>query len=53
MRLESLHPEVSVQEVIERTGFELTIPEHVSVTDPPGESELAPLRSLDPDRRLL
>ncbi|MFQ5827977.1 MAG: CoA-transferase subunit beta [Candidatus Methylomirabilia bacterium] len=53
MRLESLHPGVPVQQVVERTGFELAIPEHVSVTEPPSESELEPLRGLDPDRRLL
>lgn len=53
MRLESLHPGISVQEVIENTGFQLMIPDELSVTDPPGESELELLRSLDPDRKFL
>jgi len=53
MRLEMLHPGVSVQDVIENTGFELLIPERVGTTEPPSESELALLRSLDPDRRFL
>ena len=53
MRLESLHPGVSVEEVNEKTGFELLIPDDVPVTDPPREEELSVLRSLDPDRRFL
>ena len=53
MCLESLHPGVSVQEVIESTGFELMIPSEVPVNDSPEESELELLRSLDPDKKFL
>lgn len=53
MRLEALHPSVSVQDVRENTGFELMIPDRVTTTEPPNEEELALLRSLDPDRRFL
>lgn len=51
MRLEALHPEVSVEEVKERTGFELIISENLPYTDPPTEEELRILRELDPDQR--
>jgi glutaconate CoA-transferase subunit B len=53
MRLDALHPGVRVQDVIDNTGFELVIPDHVPVTEPPTEEELRLLRSLDPDRRFL
>jgi len=53
VRLESLNPGVSVQEVAENTGFDLLIPERIPVTEPPQESELTLLRSLDPDRKFL
>jgi glutaconate CoA-transferase subunit B len=44
---------VSVQEVAENTGFDLLIPEQIPVAEPPQESELSLLRSLDPDRKFL
>ena len=53
MRLEGLQPGVSVEEVVGKTGFELIIPDHLPVTDPPEESELALLRSLDTERRFI
>lgn len=40
MRLKSLHPGVSLEEVIENTGFELIIPDNVPTTDPPTEEEI-------------
>ena len=51
MRVESLHPGVAVDEVREKTGFELLIPEEIRSTDPPTAEELRILRELDPDRR--
>jgi glutaconate CoA-transferase, subunit B len=51
MRLETLHPGVTVEEVKERTGFELLIPEKISYTKPPTDEELRNLRELDPDQR--
>ena len=53
MRLEALHPGVSVDDVIQNTGFEPLIADRLAVTEPPTEEELALLRSLDPDRRFL
>jgi len=51
MRLQALHPGASVENVQERTGFEVIIPDEVSYTDPPTEEELRILRELDPDQR--
>ena len=51
MQLQALHPGASVEEVKERTGFEMLIPEDLSYTDPPTEEELRILRELDPDQR--
>ena len=45
MRLLSLHPGVSIAEVIDNTGFELLIPEHVPQTQAPTEAELDVLRN--------
>lgn len=51
MRLEALHPGATVEEVKDRTGFDLIIPDKIGYTDPPTEKELAILRELDPDQR--
>jgi len=51
MRLETLHPGVTVEEVKERTGFELLIPDKIPYTQPPTDEELQNLRALDPDQR--
>ncbi len=40
MRLKSLHPGVSLEQVIENTGFDLLQVPHASVTLPPTEEEL-------------
>ena len=53
MRLEALHPGVTVEQVQDATGFDLLIPDQVAVTDAPTEEELTLLRSLDPERRYL
>ncbi len=45
MRLKSVHPGVSVQDVIARTGFELVIPKSVPETPPPTPRELEILRT--------
>ena len=51
MRLAATHPGVTVQEVVENTGFELIIPENVPVNEPPSAEELRLLREeIDPDR---
>jgi glutaconate CoA-transferase, subunit B len=51
MRLAATHPGVTVQEVIDNTGFELIIPERVPVNNPPSAEELCILREeIDPER---
>ena len=50
MRLRSVHPGVSVDEVVEATGFSLVIPDDVEETRPPTDEELELIRTvLDPD----
>lgn len=50
MRLVSVHPGVTVEEVVARTGFELVIPPVVPVTAEPSEEELHVLRTrVDPE----
>jgi len=44
MRLKSVHPGVTVDEVVRNTGFELIIPEVVPQTEPPTVEELRVLR---------
>jgi acyl CoA:acetate/3-ketoacid CoA transferase beta subunit len=52
MRLRSVHPGVTVTEVIEATGFPLVIPDDMAVTRRPTAAELALIRDrLDPDGR--
>ena len=50
MRLKSLHPGVTLEQVIENTGFELIIPDSVPETESPTENELQILRTrIDPE----
>ncbi len=50
MRLASVHPGVSVEEVVEKTGFSLVVPEAVPETRAPTEVELRLLREvIDPE----
>ena len=49
MRLASVHPGVSVDDVVAATGFELVIPADVPTTRLPTDEELTVLREvLDP-----
>jgi acyl CoA:acetate/3-ketoacid CoA transferase beta subunit len=51
-RLRSVHPGVAVDEVLERTGFELVVGSDVPETRAPTAEELEIIRGLDPlDRR--
>ena len=43
--LESVHPGVSPQKVIENTGFEIEVPPAVPETEPPTVAELTLLRT--------
>lgn len=49
MRLRSLHPGVTVEEVIAATGFELVVPDDVPTSREPTADELRILDELDPD----
>ena len=50
MRLRSLHPDVTVDEVVEATGFELVIPDDVATSRLPTADELRLLDEvIDPD----
>ncbi|MDO0932376.1 CoA-transferase [Streptomyces sp. DG2A-72] len=52
MRLASLHPGVTVEEVKDATGFALTIPDEVPYTREPTPTELRLIREvIDPDNR--
>ncbi len=51
MRLKSLHPGVTIDEVSESTGFEVVVPDDVAVTRDPTEEELRLIYLLDPDDR--
>jgi acyl CoA:acetate/3-ketoacid CoA transferase beta subunit len=48
MRLRSVHPGVTVDDVLRATGFELVLPDDVQETRLPTAEEIATLASLDP-----
>jgi hypothetical protein len=49
MRLVSVHPGVTVAQVVEATGFELAMADDVGETRAPTAEELEVLRRLDPE----
>jgi glutaconate CoA-transferase subunit B len=54
MQILSLHPGVTLEKVREHTGFELGVQEPLSITNPPGETELHILRDeVDPHRYII
>ena len=48
MRLKSLHPGVSLQDVLDNTGFEPVIAGGLDETPPPTEEAIRIIRALDP-----
>lgn len=46
--IKSLHPGITVEQVVENTGFELHIPDNIPTTTAPTEEQLAIIRELDP-----
>ena len=46
--LSSIHPGVSLDEVIENTGFDIEIPSNLGETQPPKEKDLLLLKEIDP-----
>ena len=53
MRLEALHPGVTVEAVRAHTAFDLAVADCVETTTPPSDDELQILRELDPERRFI
>jgi glutaconate CoA-transferase subunit B len=54
MRLKSLHPGVTLEQVLDSMGFKPELPEHVPQTEPPTAAQLRQIREqIDPDRNLL
>jgi glutaconate CoA-transferase subunit B len=49
MRLATVHPGISVSQVVENSGFDLIFPESVPTTSSPTRRELALLREIDPN----
>jgi len=49
----AVHPGITVEEVLAKTGFNLRVADDLEVTTPPSEEELKLLRALDPERRFL
>jgi hypothetical protein len=49
MRVRSVHPGVTVDEIAEATGFELNVPADVPESRLPTDEELKVIESLDPD----
>jgi glutaconate CoA-transferase subunit B len=49
MRLATVHPGISVSQVVENSGFDLILPESVPTTSSPTRGELALLREIDPN----
>jgi hypothetical protein len=48
-RIASLHPGVEADEVVQRTGFELHVPDEIPTTETPAEEQLRLLREqIDP-----
>lgn len=47
VRLLSLHPGINVEQVVENTGFEISLPDSVPVTTAPTEEQLAIIAEID------
>ena len=48
MRIYSVHPGVTVDEVLEASSFEILVPDDVKVTEAPTQQELDILQQIDP-----
>jgi glutaconate CoA-transferase, subunit B len=49
MRIKSIHPGHTVEEVLQRTGFKPIVPAKIPETEPPTVEEVEFFRALDPD----
>jgi glutaconate CoA-transferase subunit B len=50
MKVEALHPGVTVEQIRDNTGFDILIDDKPKVTPSPTDEELAVLRELDPEK---
>ena len=50
IRLRSVHPGIDVEQVVERTGFELAVPDAPAITAEPSEAQRRLIARLDPGR---
>lgn len=50
MRLRSVHPGITIDDVVASTGFELVVPDDVPTTRAPTDDELVAIERLDPHR---
>ena len=50
MRIESIHPDIELKEVVENTGFNLIIPENLKVTALPTKEEVRFIEKVDPHK---
>jgi glutaconate CoA-transferase subunit B len=48
MRIKSLHPGVTLQEVLDHTGFEPILPKTIEQTTPPSREDIRIIREVDP-----
>jgi glutaconate CoA-transferase subunit B len=54
MRLEKIHPGISIEQVVQSTGFDLIIPDNVPQTEVPSKEQIKLIRNrIDPDGMLL
>jgi glutaconate CoA-transferase subunit B len=49
IRLVSLHPDVTVEQVVENTAFDIVVPDDVATTATPTEEEVALIERFDPN----
>jgi acyl CoA:acetate/3-ketoacid CoA transferase beta subunit len=49
IRLATIHPGVTAQQVVENSGFDLIVPKNVPTTELPTQEELRLLREIDPN----
>jgi len=53
MKLISIHPGVTIEDIKNNSQFEIIIPDEITYTEPPTEEELKILREIDPARIVL
>jgi len=48
MKLISIHPGITVDQIINNSSFDILIPEKIGITKPPTKNELKILKDIDP-----